>query len=137
MFSRKLAFARAPSAITQYDFIDEISPHEDRIHNSLEIVRGRGGAVQVDGSGRFEHAAHFEQPNCHEAHIGAHAVGVGVAGALDGRHELGEVIGNLIHPRLVEIAALVERRIGGDQVHRLRVHGPKELQVVTVEQRAV
>ena len=124
------------------DLIPKIPPPEDRVHDGLEVVGGRGIAVQVDGARRLEHAAHGEQADGHEAHERAHAVGVRISGALDGLHEAGVIVGDLVHPVLVhvalpgpsvlklrpggeaigrgvEVAAFVERRVRGCEVHGL------------------
>ena len=79
-----------------------------------------------------------------------------VAGVLDSLHEARIVVGDLIRPflmnipiprpailelgssrqavwRRVKVSALVERRIGGDEVYGLRIHGAQEHQIVAVK----
>ena len=90
----------------------------------------------------------------------AHAVRMGVACALNCFHDPGVIVGDLVYPILVhvalprpaileararrkaiwrgvEIPALVERRVSGDQVHGFAVHGTKKKKIVAVEERAV
>ena len=150
----------ARSRIAPNDLVPEVPPLEYCVHDGFEIVAGRGVTVEVDRARRLEYATHGEEPDGHEAHESSHAVGVRVAGRLDGLHELGMIVGDLVGPflvnvtlprpavlkpgpgrqrvrRRVEVTAFVERRIGRDQIHRFRVHGPEEAQIVAVEQRPI
>ncbi len=139
------------------NFVPEVLPIENSVHDGFEIMRCGGVAMQVDAARRLQEPVHFQQAHGHKAHECAHAVGMGAAGALDGLHEPGIVVGDPVHPvrvhillprppvlkagpggeavrRGVEVAALVERRVRGDEVHGLRIHGPEETQIVPVEQ---
>ncbi len=142
------------------NFIAKVRPSENRIHNGFQVMTGRGIAMQIDRARRLEQSPHFKQSHGHETHEGSHAIRVRIAGTFDGFHQSRIVIGDLVHPflmyitlprpailelgsgcqtvrRSMEVSALVEGRISGDQVYGFRVHGPHELEIIAVEKSTI
>ena len=62
------------------DFGHEVAGTIDAVHQHLQVMAGRGVAVQVDGAGVLENAAHFQQADGHHAEVGLHPLAVGEAG---------------------------------------------------------
>ena len=112
-------------------------------------MTGRWVAMEENRPRGFQEAAHFQQPHGHETHIGPHAIAMRVSCGFDSLHQFRVVVRYLIYPVLmhilfprppilklgsggegirrgVEVPSLVERRVGGDEVYGLAVHGPHE-----------
>lgn len=157
--SRILGFATAGLPLPN-DIVSKIPSPEHGVHKLFQVVAGRRVAVQVDATGFLENPSHRQQSHGHEAQESAHVVAVAGPRSLYDVHYIRVIVLDLVNPFLmyvllprpsvlkfralcqtircrVEIAALVERRVGGDQVHRFGVHGPEEAEIVSVEERPV
>ena len=130
-----------------------------RIHKRFEVVARSRVAVKVDASRVLQYATHLQETDGHHAEIGLHPLAVRKScrlyGAIDGRM----LIGDEAHPRHVEVAerprvlegrarrpaadggsvvaVRVERRVEIDQVDRLGVQAPQDVEVVTRPYRLV
>ena len=47
---------------------------ENRIHDDLQVVAGRGVTVEIDGAGVFEHPPQFHKADAHHRQVGHHVV---------------------------------------------------------------
>ena len=111
--------------------------------------------MQVDAARRFQNAMHLQQAHAEEAEERAHVVSVALTRRIDNRHDLRPVVGYLVNPfafhvvrptptvlklgssrkavrRGVKVLALVERRIGRNEVYRLRIDAAQNGQVIRV-----
>ena len=103
------------------DLGHEIGHTIDAVHQQLEVVAGRRIAVQVDGAGVFQHAAHFQQAHGHHAEVGLHSLAVGEAGGLEHLVHGRLLVGDEAHPGHVQIGegpGVLEGGAGGRAAHR-------------------
>ena len=123
------------------------------VHQQLEVMSGGGITVQVNGTGVFQHPAHFEQPNRHHAQVGLHPLAVGQSCRLQHLVHGRLLVGNQSHPGDVQVgqcpsvleggagrgashrrgvvAIGVERRVQIDEVHRRGVEAVQYVRVVS------
>ena len=103
------------------NLISEVPGSEHGVHQELEVVAGRRIAVEVNASGRLEHAAHFEKSDGHHDEVGLHARAVRETRRADHRVQRRVTIRNLAVPCLVHIVqrpGVLERRTGSFRPYR-------------------
>ena len=161
VFAGKPAGGVGWAGVTPNDFIAEIVPAKDTVHQNLGVGVGRVVNVQVKAAGRFQDAVTFHQPDAEEAQERRQILFAGFPQHSDEMVDgLIAVISDGVHPFLVsipfpsppvvklgpgrqrvrssvKILAFVKRRVGSNQVHRLRVQPLQERQVVALEQGSV
>ena len=134
------------------DFVAVIFPPEQAIHYRLEVVAGGVVAVQIDGAGVFEQAAHFQQADRHHNQIAFHPLAVGQAGGVNDGVEGRFRVGDFAVPGQVDVAEVpgvlkggaggraanrggvvpvgIKGRVKVNQVGGVGVHSPHNFQVV-------
>ncbi len=157
---RANALRGTPPAVTPDDLVSELLAPEDGVQQRLEVVARGGVAMQVQAAVRSQHTLHLDKPDGHVAQERPEVVAPCHACCVDDLPHGGPVVLHLVDPlafdvvsprpavlelrarservrRGVEVAALVERRVGRDQVDCLGVHASQHGEVVAVEQRPV
>ena len=91
------------------DFTPEVSVPKHGVHQDLQVVAGRGVAVEVDGAGGLEDAAQLHQPRRHHHQVGHH--GVAAYELPEGGHHLLDVGGRcrVQHYLVLERALRLQR----------------------------
>ena len=122
------------------------------VQQQFEVMAGGRVAVQVDRTGVFQHAAHFQQAHGHHTQIRLHPLAVGQAGGGQRLVQRRLLVGNQPHPCHIQIgerpgifksgagggaadgsgivAVRVERRVQIDQVNRCGVKAAQDVQVI-------
>ena len=152
MFALKSVALGCVSFITPNYFILEFGPPKHRIHEQLQVVAGRGVAMEIDRSCLFQDSAHLKQPHGHHDQVRLRALSVGLPSRpYDRIHSL-VLIGYFAVPRHVHIIqspgvlkrcsrclradgsrvgpVAIEGRVKIDQVHGFGVHPPHDGQVI-------
>ena len=152
--------AGAARFIAPHDFVAEVPPPENSVHQAFDISVRRVVNMQVDAAVIPQNTPHFHQPHAQPTQKRRHILPGRNPRRLNHRPHAGPVVADGIHPfvvnirlpapavgktsplgqrvrRGVKIPVLVKRRIGGNELHRAAVHPPQKFQIIAVIQRPV